>query len=546
MSNRRNFLKSWAAAAAASPLLKPLSAVKKPQKASKGPRRRIIWNNDGGDLSKVALDFPRPGWPQQYSSVQQFLSRRMEHLIGTQVDSVTYCGFHDVANWEYPRKNTPGLGPDPLQHVVTFCHSNDMEFLYSMRMNDVHAAVYPGENYWSQFKLENPNLLQARISQKAFQKHFLPWIQKKDPSHPLDHLLEYWGDMDDGRIIDRFRNSNLGPLGFSWPAFDFARTKVRDHYLTIIDEACRRYDLDGVELDWGRHPLVFRYGEERKNIPILNDFIRQIRQLLEKHEKKRNRPILLTTRIPDSPKLSQSIGLDAETWMGEGWIDFLIAGFGSSPFSFPIQEWVRLGQQHGVPVYGGLTWTKLFDRVEAIHAAAYRLWEADVDGIYFFNLLSPNYYGCLKEIGDPRLLARKNKLYRIDPNRKKVGYMNNSLWPGQLPLALTCQSGANRTELRLEISDRPESAHSTTVQMGWEAGVDEKRLHWKINGLPLSKGRRIPPPVDGGENQWWEFATKGAKKGINTLELTVSAPANSDTARPVVLNQLRMTINYPN
>ena len=175
----------------------------------------------------------------------------MEGLKGTQVDSVSYCAFLDLANWEFPSGNTRALGPDPLKHVVGFCHANQMEFLYSMRMNDVHAAVYPGEKYWSSFKLENLDLLQARLSQETFDQDFLPWIQKKKPEHPLEDLLEYWGYTEGGRHIDQFRNSALGPRAFSWPAFDFAHAEVRKRYLGVIDEACRRYDLDGFEMDRG-------------------------------------------------------------------------------------------------------------------------------------------------------------------------------------------------------------------------------------------------------------------------------------------------------
>lgn len=70
----------------------------------------------------------------------------MEGLRGTQVDSVSYCAFLDLANREFPPDNTRALGPDPLKHVVNFCRANQMEFLYSMQINDVHAAVYPERN----------------------------------------------------------------------------------------------------------------------------------------------------------------------------------------------------------------------------------------------------------------------------------------------------------------------------------------------------------------------------------------------------------------
>ena len=62
----------------------------------KGRRRRIIWNNDGDDLWAIAHDFKKPNWPTRYDSVEQFLGMRTSPLKGTQVDSISYCGFTDV------------------------------------------------------------------------------------------------------------------------------------------------------------------------------------------------------------------------------------------------------------------------------------------------------------------------------------------------------------------------------------------------------------------------------------------------------------------
>ena len=113
MSDRRDFLKNLTAATAASSLLTHRAQGRSAPEPAGRRRRRIIYNNDGGDLSKVALDFPRPGWPQQFESVEQFLSRRMEGLRETQVDSVSYCAFLDLVNWEFPPDNIRALGLDP-------------------------------------------------------------------------------------------------------------------------------------------------------------------------------------------------------------------------------------------------------------------------------------------------------------------------------------------------------------------------------------------------------------------------------------------------
>ena len=37
---------------------------------------------------------------------------------------------------------------------------------------------------------------------------------------------------------------------------DYSKPQVRKHYLDTFCEACRRYDLHGIELDWLRSPVL--------------------------------------------------------------------------------------------------------------------------------------------------------------------------------------------------------------------------------------------------------------------------------------------------
>jgi len=546
MPDRREFLTKTTALAATSSALGRLvhagcqgaQPADKTRDSMRMKPRRIIWNNDGDDLWIVANGYPAPDWPNQYGSPQEYLARRTAAVKGTQVDCISYCGFAVVPNWEFPSDNTKLLGPDPLKHVVDFAHGNEMEFIYSLRMNDVHCAVYPGEYRWSPFKRKNLRLLQANISREEFEHRIWPWVRGEIDEHPLHHLLDYWGRKE-GRLIDQFRNSSLGPLAFSWPAFDFAHAEVRAHYLQIIDQACRRYDLDGIELDWGRHPLVFKFGQERRYVPVMNDFIHRVRQVLDERGKRRGRPILLATRVPDVRELALHVGLDVATWVEKGWLDLLIAGFGS-PFSMPIGDWVRLGHNHGIAVYGGLSWLPLFENIEAIRAAAYRFWEAGVDGVYLFNLLRPERFDCLDEIGDPELLARRNKLYQVDPDRRYVGYMNLSRMAGQLPLEFTPEAGPATMKLQLSIADQPEGASRVTVQTLWNNPDNGQRREWRLNGRPLTDPRRFRSE----HRDWTGFDTQALKNGANILEVTVHPLEAGLVPEPLVLEQVRVSIAY--
>ncbi len=541
MENRRRFLKRTATAATATTLLTGGSGCSREQiPPEELPRkRRIIWNNDADDLAGIAQGMGRPNWPSKYDSVQQYLSQRMDALKGTHVNGLAHCGFATIPHWELPGENIQVLGPDPVQPALKFAHDNRMEFFFSLRMNDVHCAVYSGLQYWSPFKLENPQLLQSRIRSDRFQQNFLPWI-KGESEHPHTALLEYWGAGGE-RTIDKFRNSSMGPISFSWPAFDYAQPEVRQRVLGVVEEASRRYDLEGIELDWCRHPLLFKYGQERRHLPVMTDFIHQVRQVLDNRGKERGRPILLSMRVPDSPTLALSVGLDVEEWVAQGWVDILIAGFGSLPYSFPVEQWVQLGHDHGIPVYGGLSWKHVFSHVEAIRGAAYRLWDAGVDGLHTFNFLDPtNQYGSLSEIGDPDGLAHLDKMYQIDLDRKRVGYMNETLWPGQLPLSLTTQSGPARYDLGLKIADRPEKAARIEVQTRWDPATRADRISWQVNGHAQPR----PRAMTGEDAGWSGWETRDLRRGKNTFQVTVQRPETEDPSQPVTLEELRVWIRY--
>ena len=60
--------------------------------------------------------------------------------------------------------------------------------------------------------------------------------------------------------------------GFSM-GFDYAHKAVRDFRLALIKEACEKYDLDGVELDFMRTYIFFKPGEEKANMALMTEFM---------------------------------------------------------------------------------------------------------------------------------------------------------------------------------------------------------------------------------------------------------------------------------
>ena len=154
--------------------------------------------------------------------------------------------------------------------------------------------------------------------------------------------------------------------------------------------------------------------------------------------------------------------------------------------------------------------------------------------------IDPGRFQSLSEIGDPDALADLDKMYQIDLDRKRVGYMNETLWPGQLPLSFTTQSGSAQHDLSMKIADRPEKASRITVQTRWDLASESDRISWRLNG----QKQPHPRAATGDRAGWLEWETHDLQKGENTFRVTVQPPESGDASKPVSLEELRVWVRY--
>ncbi len=608
MENRRVFLKELATVSAlatacsqesAGPAVRSRS-IPRDRLAARRRNRRLVWNNDGSDIQSTARG--RGTFPAPVRSVDQYLSYTMKYLEGTQVNSIFYNGHTNEPDWEFPTEKIAVLAPNPVKHVVDFARRNGMEFFYSIRMNDTHAAYFPpNRGYWVPFRLQHPELLLGYISQEHWEKKYLPWVMKfirleeqraqqgKTPSNVLPSESELRRQVvAENPLKDVLDRRGLASRDlWSWPAYNYALEGTRAHFLEVVEGICQRYDVDGVELDWIRMPMFFKLGEQRRNIPIMNDFVHQVRRRLDHFAQQKGRPILLAVRVPDSMELCLAVGLDPETWTEQGWVDLLMAGSGLMPFSIPMKEWVELGQRHEVPVYGCLdrihplfrTGRPKFDvrdpaitnddpsNYDAVRAAAHRFWQEGVDGIYLYDWhthhgpTDPEDFGTVPRLAEPAELAHGNKLYQVDPDfpvRPGQGALADACYPAQIPRALTTVSGVAGVEFTLNVSDAPNSIDQAILLIQWKGDVDQRRVRWTLNGTAVSEassehGREwmdlqsgFPPGVErSGRSQesWIGLQLPGnlIRKGPNSLELSVEPAQQGDPSVPVELLQVRLS-----
>jgi len=369
---------------------------------AKNRNRRVIFDNDGCDM---ALEL-------QGTTVQEFWDDRMTGLIGTQTDTIVYCpissGFgqftYNTSIGDILTSKAGTLsnnktadyiaqGTDSLKMTVDFCRKNDFEVFFSMRMNDMHDGEGYME-YFNQFKEDNPSWLFGTIG---------------DPS------VNGW-----------------------WTGVDYTESGVRSHAFSLFEEVCQNYDVDGIMLDFFRHPVFFQSqadggvasSTERQ---MMTDLVTDIREMADREGLKRGKPILIAARTPDDITYAENIGLDIETWMANSLIDLWVpTGYYRMDF---MQDIVALGHQYDIPVYPCMAECRMSDDQaqssrktdRAYYAESQNWFHYGADGVYSFNYFINhassamlNTYPRLRKMGDPNTLTGLDKTY----STSMLGYSN--------------------------------------------------------------------------------------------------------------------------
>jgi len=210
--------------------------------------------------------------------------------------------------------------------------------------------------------------------------------------------------------------------GNRWSAMDYEFAEVRNYILSLIEEVINNYEINGVELDFFRHPIFFRnqlYGRDAtiEQLELMNILIEEISSMAHQNN------LQLAVRIPDSLTVCYKIGLDVNTWLCNHWVDITtLSGY------FHLEPWSNiklLKEVFNTQVYACLSRSRLkyfdnktlpeeFWRGEGILAK-----NAGADGLYTFNVFDPNN-SLFYELGDTELMHSMSK--RLIENE---GYYHN-------------------------------------------------------------------------------------------------------------------------
>lgn len=285
-------------------------------------RPRLILNDDGWS---TYMRHPAPMSPEG------IVQRTVGPLAGTAVNVFQFCGLggHAVQYkssflprigdmldrvdqmhvWRMREtlRHLDELGTDPLHVVAGACRDNRIACQFSLRMNDRHHCYrLPDGSYYF------PELLS-------------PWLD----THP--------------ELLMADRSVNYCCPG----AYAYRRRQ--------IEEVLDNYAVDGIDLDFTRFKPWFPAGEEETGRPLMTAFLRKMRELTASRGK------VLSARFAYDPQDSLACGLDVETWLAEGLLDFLtLGGGGDHTPDAPSAWWIERAHAKGCGVFpcieGQLHW----------------------------------------------------------------------------------------------------------------------------------------------------------------------------------------------
>ena len=404
----------------------------------------------------------------------------------------------------------------PMTVLPRLCHEAGMGFFASVRMNE-HYEIDPASPSYGGLRREHPELLIGR---------------------PAEAIPE-------GTIEYGIRTG-----------LDYAFTEVRGHMARVITELFERFDVDGVELDWFRHPAFFRVEEAYANRYLATDLVRRVRHGMDQVGRERGRRMELAVRVPPTLADSSRIGLDVSTWIAEGLVDIVIAGGGFVPFETPLEEFVEAARGTDCRIYGCIERLRPTENDDVVRAIASRYWDAGASGIYLFNYFgqSPEWKRrVLGQIGDPAALARLDKQYEIDSFERggatsQIGSaFRNAIPLTQLPAALEETDSGVGPILRFSVTDdlgrvtSEDAPPHSVMTLRFENSSPEDEFEVRLNGavVPLEAGGAA------GEDGTLEVevGSPPLKRGENELEVRLLRRGATRDG-PLALKGVALTVSY--
>ena len=430
---------------------------------------RILFVSDPSSI--VTNWFPDPAGAEDLRRWVDIVADSDVDVFNQEVYSQGWTAYWRSERFEYDRRKQhrrflPMLerGEQPLDVLIDQSHRRGMTFVAGFRINDNHAF---------QAKQQGVGIASAIESHPE-------WALKDFPPGEFYKTSE--------------------PLDFT---FDGAREFV----LSVIAEVVERFDIEGVEMCFRDH-AYFPYRTGRERAPLMTDFVRQVRDLLDERSKKRGERMVLGARMFSTLAECLNLGLDVKTWIEEDLLDYL------SPqdtmyadFNLPYEEFSVLTRASKCMLYPGmLPWTSIRarNRLNQIplspancRALARTMYATGADGISVYNHFCamwnapfyPQMMAGFRELRDVERISRSERAYVFDPTWSGFdGFGQDRTSTGEIKanrVVLDRSKAGAAGEYGFNLYEDLRSAHMASLVFRGFGLTEEDRLELTLNGHPI-------------------------------------------------------------
>ncbi|MEE4310547.1 MAG: hypothetical protein V2J62_01645 [candidate division KSB1 bacterium] len=324
-------------------------------------------------------------------------------ILAMDVASPDLVNYKSEIGFLVPGSNFDALmsrGYDPYGIVVDTLRNHGITVMANVRMNDHHGRLI----YWTQWERE--------------------------------HV--HWSLAEDSGARDW---KSIGALRH----MDYAIEGVREYRFSILREIVNRFNVDGLQLDFGR-TAPFVSDPKRENGVLMTTYLRDIRKLLDETARERGlKKMLLGVIVPWDFEFCLAEGLAITKWVAEGLVDYIAPGeWYYADWNIPLKKWRDVTSGTACKLYpftpGNVSPYQVFEYGERsllgdnhvldgpmIRAIADNFMFQEPDGFAFYNFYTfdyEEYYPELRTWTDPEHTASMSKHYF---NCRRLMYHANEL-----------------------------------------------------------------------------------------------------------------------
>ncbi|MBE6730932.1 MAG: hypothetical protein E7564_04500 [Ruminococcaceae bacterium] len=228
--------------------------------------------------------------------------------------------------------------------------------------------------------------------------------------------------------------------GYHHYCFNYAVKEVYDLMLNFIKEQLFMYDVYGFEMDFMREIYCFPYREMPECYKIMNNFVRDVKKIVDDASVKHGHPIKLGARVTRDIEQNKAFGFDVRTWVNEGLVDVLVPSprFDTSDTDIPVDVWVK--EFPCTEIYAGIEGLivrpdqKCHNTPDTVRAMIIKYFSMGARGIYLYNYFFadlPNNCELANKIRTTEIIKTSNSFEEAikHPYRFIVTYQEDWICP---------------------------------------------------------------------------------------------------------------------